>query len=155
MSGPVPGTPSLLRAINDRAALQALLERGSLTRPELGALTGLSKPTASQLLSRLQEAGLVVLDGIREGLPGRTAEVYRINPAAAYVGALDVTPDRIEAKVADITGTIVGSYTLPTPRRPGGELVDRLGAALAGANPPDKLRRVVIGVQAAIDPATG
>ncbi|RSN06537.1 sugar kinase [Nonomuraea sp. WAC 01424] len=155
MSGPVPGTPSLLRAINDRAALRALLERGSLTRPELGALTGLSKPTASQLLSRLQEAGLVVLDGIREGLPGRTAEVYRINPAAAYVGALDVAPDRIEARVADITGTVVGSYTLPTPRRPGGELVDRLGAALAGANPPDKLRRVVIGVQAAIDPATG
>ncbi|MET7329607.1 ROK family transcriptional regulator [Nonomuraea sp. NPDC005650] len=155
MSGPVPGTPSLLRAINDRAALQALLERGPLTRPEIGTLTGLSKPTASQLLARLQEAGLVVLDGIREGLPGRTAEVYRINPAAAYVAALDVTPDRIEAKVADITGAIVGEHTLPTPRRPHGELVDRLNAALEGASPPDKLRRVVIGVQAAIDPSTG
>ncbi|MGP3918152.1 ROK family transcriptional regulator [Nonomuraea sp. 10N515B] len=155
MSGPVPGTPSLLRAINDRAALQALLERGPLTRPEIGALTGLSKPTASQLLARLQEAGLVVLDGIREGLPGRTAEVYRINPAAAYVGALDVTPDRIEVKVADITGAIVGEHTLPTPRRPHGELVGRLNTAILGANPPDKLRRVVIGVQAAIDPTTG
>ncbi|MEU7836011.1 MULTISPECIES: ROK family transcriptional regulator [unclassified Nonomuraea] len=155
MSGPVPGTPSLLRAINDRAALQALLERGPLTRPEIGTLTGLSKPTASQLLSRLQEAGLVVLDGIREGLPGRTAEVYRINPAAAYVGALDVTPARIEARVADITGTTVGSYTLPTPRRPGGELVARLRAALDGAGSPGPLRRVVIGVQAAIDPSTG
>ncbi|MGW0810381.1 ROK family transcriptional regulator [Nonomuraea sp. NPDC002799] len=155
MSGPVPGTPSLLRAINDRAALRALLDRGPLTRPEIGVLTGLSKPTASQLLSRLQEAGLVVLDGIREGLPGRTAEVYRINPAAAYVGALDVTPGRIEAKVADITGTVVGEHVLPTPRRPHGDLVERLGAALRGADPPDKLRRVVIGVQAAIDPSTG
>ncbi|MEU4509518.1 ROK family transcriptional regulator [Nonomuraea wenchangensis] len=156
MDGPVPGTPSLLRAINDRAALRALLDRGPLTRPEIGALTGLSKPTASQLLARLQEAGLVVLDGVREGLPGRTAEVYRINPAAAYAGALDVTPDRIEARIADITGTVVGEHTLPTTRRrPAGELVERLGAALAGANPPDKLRRVVIGVQAAIDPATG
>ncbi|MEU4226537.1 ROK family transcriptional regulator [Nonomuraea sp. NPDC026600] len=155
MSGPVPGTPSLLRAINDRAALQALLERGPLTRPEIGTLTGLSKPTASQLLSRLQEAGLVVLDGIREGLPGRTAEVYRINPAAAYVGALDVTPARIEARIADIAGTTVGSYTLPTPRRAGGELVARLRAALDGAGSPGPLRRVVIGVQAAIDPSTG
>lgn len=155
MSSPVPGTPSLLRAINDRAALQALLERGPLTRPEIGTLTGLSKPTASQLLSRLQEAGLVVLDGIREGLPGRTAEVYRINPAAAYVAALDVTPDRIEARIADITGAIVGEYSLPTSRRPGGELVERLRAAIEGAGPPDKLRRVVIGVQAAIDPSTG
>ncbi|MEV4090395.1 helix-turn-helix domain-containing protein, partial [Nonomuraea fuscirosea] len=101
MSGPVPGTPSLLRAINDRAALRALIERGPLTRPEIGALTGLSKPTASQLLLRLQRAGLVVLDGVREGLPGRTAEVYRINPAAAYVGALDVTPGRIEARARE------------------------------------------------------
>lgn len=155
MSSPVPGTPSLLRAINDRAALQALLERGPLTRPEIGALTGLSKPTASQLLARLQEAGLVVLDGIREGLPGRTAELYRINPAAAYAGALDVTPGRIEARVADITGAIVGEHTLPTPRRPAGELVDRLRAALDGAGPPGPLRQVVIGVQAAIDPSTG
>ncbi|MCF6471412.1 ROK family transcriptional regulator [Nonomuraea sp. MG754425] len=155
MSGPVPGTPSLLRAINDRAALRVLLERGPLTRPEIGALTGLSKPTASQLLSRLRRANLVVLDGIREGLPGRTAEVYRINPAAAYVGALDVTRDRIEARVADITGTVVGEHTLPTPRRPHGELVDRLAAALRGAQPPDRPRRVVIGVQAAVDPSTG
>ncbi|MFI9556840.1 ROK family transcriptional regulator [Nonomuraea endophytica] len=155
MSGPVPGTPSLLRAINDRAALQALLERGPLTRPEIGTLTGLSKPTASQLLSRLQDAGLVVLDGIREGLPGRTAEVYRINPAAAYVGALDVTPDRIQARVADITGAVVGEYTLATTRRPAGTLVERLHAALDGANAPGRLRRVVIGVQGAMDPTTG
>ncbi|MEU7893056.1 ROK family transcriptional regulator [Nonomuraea sp. NPDC049152] len=155
MSGPVPGTPSLLRAINDRAALQALLDRGPLTRPEIGTLTGLSKPTASQLLSRLQDAGLVVLDGIREGLPGRTAELYRINPSAAYVAALDVTPDRIEARVADITGEIVGSHVLPTSRRPSDGLIDRLRAALDGAGSPGPLRRIVIGVQAAIDPSTG
>ncbi|MFI7612188.1 ROK family protein [Nonomuraea terrae] len=155
MTGPVPGTPSLLRAINDRAALRALLERGPLTRPEIGALTGLSKPTASQLLLRLRSVGLVVLDGVREGLPGRTAEVYRINPAAAYAGALDVTPGRIQARVADITGTVVGEHTLVTPHPPRGTLVDRLAAALRGARPPDRLRRVVIGVQAAIDPSTG
>ncbi|MET8007169.1 ROK family transcriptional regulator [Nonomuraea glycinis] len=155
MSGPVPGTPSLLRAINDRAALRVLLERGPLTRPEIGALTGLSKPTASQLLLRLQEAGLVVLDGIRQGLPGRTAELYRINPAAAYAAALDVTTTRIEARVADLSGAVVGEHTLPTGPRPRGTLIDRLRAALAGAKAPAPPRRVVIGVQAALDPVTG
>jgi hypothetical protein len=39
-----PGTPSLLRAINDRSALELLLERGPLSRTQLGTLTGLSKP---------------------------------------------------------------------------------------------------------------
>ncbi|MEU8386345.1 winged helix-turn-helix domain-containing protein, partial [Streptosporangium sp. NPDC048865] len=125
MTQPTPGTPSLLRAINDRAALQALLERGPLTRPEIGALTGLSKPTASQLLIRLQDAGLVVLDGIREGLPGRTAEVYRLNPAAAHVAALDVTRSGIDVRVADITGAVVGEHHLPSPGRAGGDALER------------------------------
>ena len=46
-----PGTPSLLRAINDRSALELLLSEGPLTRARLGELTGLSKVTASQLVS--------------------------------------------------------------------------------------------------------
>ncbi|GII51835.1 hypothetical protein Pth03_02240 [Planotetraspora thailandica] len=160
MSQPTPGTPSLLRAINDRAALMVLLERGPLTRPELGALTGLSKPTASQLLARLQEAGLVVLDGIREGLPGRTAELYRINPRAAHVAALDVTPARIAVTVADIAGAAVAEHRLATPGRAGGDVVEKVRAALAGACAdagvdPAGLSRVIIGIGGAIDPSTG
>lgn len=54
-----PGTPSLLRAINDRTALRLLADRGPLSRTQLGALAGLSKPTASQLMDRLEAAGLV------------------------------------------------------------------------------------------------
>ncbi|WP_239090000.1 ROK family transcriptional regulator [Sphaerimonospora thailandensis] len=157
---PMGGTPSLLRAINDGAALRVLLERGPLTRPELGALIGLSKPTASQLLARLQEAGLVVLDGIRGGMPGRTAELYRINPGAAHVAALDVTPARIEVAVADITGSAVATHRLPTPGRTGGDVVERVRSALTGAcSPagldPRTLNRVVIGIGGAIDPSTG
>jgi predicted NBD/HSP70 family sugar kinase len=144
-----------MRAINDRTALQVLLERGPLTRPEIGELTGLSKPTAFQLLARLQEAGLVVGDGVRAGHPGRTAETYRINPAAAYVAALDVTQDRIGVQVADITGAIRGEHTLPASGGPPGPLIDRLRAAIAGAGAPGPLRRVVIGVPGAVDPTTG
>jgi len=57
-----PGTPRLLRAMNDRAALDLLLSQGPLSRTALGNLTGLSKPTASQLLARL-EAELAVKPG--------------------------------------------------------------------------------------------
>ncbi|MFC6084726.1 ROK family transcriptional regulator [Sphaerisporangium aureirubrum] len=154
-----PGTPSLLRAINDRAALRVLLDHGPLTRPELGALTGLSKPTASQMLSRLRDAGLVVPHGMREGLPGRTAELYRVNPSAAHVAVLDVTPARIASAAADITGAVLGTHTLPTPGRAAGNVVERVRAAVAGACAeagiePAALHRVVIGIQGAVDPAT-
>ncbi|WP_433471854.1 ROK family transcriptional regulator [Spirillospora sp. CA-142024] len=160
MSVSVPGTPSLLRAINDRAALEALLERGPLTRPQISGLTGISKPTASQLLARLEQAGLVVRDGIREGLPGRTAELYRINGAAAHVAGADVTPARIRVSVADLAGTVVGEHTLPTPGRTGVDVVARMAAALDGAAAEaglgrKRLDRAVIGIQGAVDPATG
>ena len=52
-----PGTPRVLRAMNDRAALDLLLEHGPLSRTRIGKLTGLSKPTASQLLARLESPG--------------------------------------------------------------------------------------------------
>ncbi|MCK2243442.1 MULTISPECIES: ROK family transcriptional regulator [unclassified Crossiella] len=154
MSSPVRGTPSLMRAINDRATLRALLESGSLTRPQIVALTGLSKPTASQLLARLQEIGLVISDGVRSGRTGRSAEAYRINPAAAQVAAMDVTPERVEVQIADLTGTVIGAATLPATG-PTPDPVTRLRAALAAADPPGELDRLVIGVQGAVNPATG
>jgi predicted NBD/HSP70 family sugar kinase len=155
-----PGTPSLIRAINDRAALVALLERGPLTRPELGALIGLSKPTASQLLTRLRSAGLVMLDGIREGGPGRTAELYRLNPSAAFAAGLDVTPARIVAAVSDLTGAVIGEERLATPGRTGGDVLKLVRACVEGACraaglAPDRLGRIVIGVPGAPNPATG
>ncbi|WP_433338557.1 ROK family protein [Spirillospora sp. CA-294931] len=160
MSVPVPGTPSVLRAINDRAALEALLAHGPLTRPRLTDLIGVSKPTASQLLARLVEAGLVVRDGVREGLPGRTAELYRLDASAAHVAGLDVTPARIRASVADLAGTVVGEFELPTPGRSGVDAVARAGAALDGAAAAaglarGGLNRAVIGIQGAVDPGTG
>ena len=74
--GPVKaGTPRLLRGINDRAALDLLLEHGPLSRSQLGDLTGLSKPTTSQLLGRLEEDGLVIASGntARRPRPARPA----------------------------------------------------------------------------------
>ena len=62
-----PGTPSMLRAINERAALGLLLDNGPLTRTQLGELTGLSKVTASQLLTSLQSRGLVEVVGATVG----------------------------------------------------------------------------------------
>jgi predicted NBD/HSP70 family sugar kinase len=159
LTNSTPGTPSLLRAINDRAALEVLLRHGPLTRPEIGALTGLSKPTASQLLTRLRSAGLVVLDGIREGGPGRTAELYRINSSAAHVAALEVRRARIRASVADLAGTVIGNFELPTPGSAGGDAIARARAAVEGAMDAagldlDRLHRVVIGVPGAVDPRT-
>src|SRR5262249_47047377 len=62
-----PGTPSLLRELNDRSALELLLTGGPMTRSQLGEHTGLSKVTASQLLARLEERGIVAVAGEQAG----------------------------------------------------------------------------------------
>ncbi|WDV51723.1 ROK family transcriptional regulator [Streptomyces coeruleorubidus] len=156
-----PGTPRVLRAMNDRAALDLLLEHGQLSRTRIGKLTGLSKPTASQLLARLEAAGLVLATGTTEGRPGPNAQLYEVNPAAGHAAGLDVTPQRILAAVADITGRTVGRHELPTPgRRTGTPVVQQVTDALDGAVKAaglarDDIHRLVIGTPGAFDPTTG
>ncbi|WP_371556467.1 ROK family protein [Streptomyces longwoodensis] len=156
-----PGTPRVLRAMNDRAALDLLLEHGPLSRTRIGKLTGLSKPTASQLLARLEAAGLVLATGTSEGRPGPSAQLYEVNPAAAHVAGLDVTPDRVLAAVADITGRTVATHEVPTPgRRAAGSVVRQVTDALDGAVKAaglarDDVRRIVVGTPGAFDPGTG
>ncbi|WP_254407300.1 ROK family transcriptional regulator [Streptomyces sp. GMY02] len=163
---PSPGTPRVLRAMNDRAALDLLLAHGPLSRTRIGKLTGLSKPTASQLLARLEAAGLVVATGTTEGRPGPNAQLYAVNARAAFAAGLDVNPLRILAAVADITGATVGEFELPTPGRRAeggrraGSVVQQVTDALEGAVKAAGLargdvQRVVIGTPGAFDPSTG
>src|SRR5690606_27907923 len=107
-----PGTPRLLRELNDRAALDLLVEQGPLTRAQIGEHTGLSKVTASQLLSRLEDRGLVSVVGEQAGGRGPNAALYAVVPSSAYVAGLEVGPDGITAGVADITGRIAAQVTV-------------------------------------------
>ncbi|MBK3558978.1 ROK family transcriptional regulator [Streptomyces sp. MBT56] len=155
-----PGTPRVLRAMNDRAALDLLLEHGPLSRTRIGKLTGLSKPTASQLLARLEAAGLVVATGTSEGRPGPNAQLYTVNPRAAHVAGLDVNGQRIVAAVADVTGATVGQFELATPGRRADSVVRQVADALDGAVKDAGLtradvHRIVIGTPGAFDPGTG
>ncbi|WP_223268512.1 ROK family transcriptional regulator [Streptosporangium nondiastaticum] len=153
-----PGTPRVLRAMNDRAALDLLITHGPLTRTRLGELTGLSKPTASQLLTRLEAAGLVRRTGSVTGRPGPSAQLYEIDPGIAHVAALAVDPEGITAQVADIAGTVTGEHRVrPEEGRGTAELVALAvdGALAAAGLDRTALHHTVIGTPGALDPRTG
>jgi DNA-binding transcriptional ArsR family regulator len=89
------GTPRLLRAINERLALELIQRLGPLSRAEIARRSGLSKPTISLALSRLEQAGLVRevedLDSARVDGAGEFAVLRRVvvplaKPAIAAVG---------------------------------------------------------------------
>ena len=154
----LPGTPRLLRALNDRAALELLLERGPLTRAQLGELTGLSKVTASQLVERLEQRGLVTRVGEQAGGRGPNAQLYAVRPGSAHVVGVDVGPDRVVAACADITGAVIGRVEQSTRDTddPVGVVHNAVVQAASNAKAPlESVRRLVLGTPGLVDPATG
>jgi predicted NBD/HSP70 family sugar kinase len=153
-----PGTPSLLRELNDRSALELLLTGGPLTRAQLGEYTGLSKVTASQLLARLEERGLVAVTGEQAGGRGPNAAIYAVVPSSAYVAGLHVEQDEISAGVADVTGTVVTQVSV-NPADADDPVALVRGAVQAACDAagvaPDALRAFVIGTPGVLDPRTG
>ncbi|GLY72445.1 ROK family transcriptional regulator [Actinoallomurus iriomotensis] len=151
-----PGTPRLLRELNDRSALDLLVSSGPLTRTQIGERTGLSKVTASQLLSRLEERGLVSVVGEQAGGRGPNAALYAVVPSSAYVAGLDVGPRGVTAGIADITGHIAAEITV----EPGDDAVSLVHNAVVKACrtakvPLAKLHALVIGTPGVVDPRTG
>ena len=166
------GSSKLLRAMNDAAALSHVLERGSLTRGDLRELTGLSKPTISEALRRLTEAKLVTVVGYVSAGPGPNAEVYAVNPDAAYSIALSVRdrtasssgqPDTAElptvtAAVTDLAGTVRGRLELAvdfTRTDPVSAVVDAVQDVCKEARiAPDPVAQVQIAVAGSYDART-
>ena len=107
-----PGTPSLLRELNDRAALDLLLPGIALTRTQISEQTRVSKVTVAQMLARLEERGLVTVVGQQEGGRGPNAALYSVVPSSAYAAGLYVEPDSVSAGVADVTGRVVAEVSV-------------------------------------------
>ena len=157
-SRPKPGTPSLLRELNDRAALELLLAKGPLTRAQLSESTGVSKVTVSQMLARLEERGLVMVAGEQAGGRGPNAALYSVVPSSAYVAGLYVESDLVSVTVADVAGNQVADVSMDPNGGddPVGLVRDAIGHACRSAGiGVENLSAVVIGSPGVLDPRTG
>jgi predicted NBD/HSP70 family sugar kinase len=101
------GTPSLLRAINERTILDLIHNQGPLSRAQVARVSGLSKPTVSLALTGLLDAQLVREVGRSHGERGPSALLYELNPTAGVVVGIDIGRKWVRAAIADIAGTLV------------------------------------------------
>jgi len=153
------GSAKLLRAINSSATLSHLLTNGRLTRGELRDLTGLSKPTSSEMLRLLTDAGLAIVAGRTAGGLGPTAEIYAPNPDAGYVVAVSVRDTTGEEgpglayAVADLAGEVRHraeesvDYTALDP----GEVVHHAVTRACAGLDLSRVRQVQVGVAGSYD----
>src|SRR5215467_4553069 len=119
-----PGTPSLLRTLNERTLLEYLRRHQPTSRAQLARETGLSKPTVSQALASLENAGLVRAVGQSiSSKGGRIAILYEPNPDAGYVVGVDVGRGWIRGAVANLGGQIMVRNDKPNDAQSASALV--------------------------------
>jgi predicted NBD/HSP70 family sugar kinase len=98
--------PRLMRTLNEQLLLERLRGNGAVSRSELAALSGLSKPTVGLALANLERDALVQHAGRRAGTRGRSALLYEIRRDAGFVLGLDVGRQFVRGAVADLGGAV-------------------------------------------------
>ena len=95
-------------------------------------MTGLSKPTVSQGLSALLRARLVREAGKSSGGQGRTAQLYELNPQAAWVVGIDVGRDWVRGAITDLVGEVAARRDERAKVRSARTLVAQIGELAHG-----------------------
>lgn len=156
MSDPDRPLPRLamLRAMTDRRVLDHVFVHGRTTRAELAATTGISKPTISESVRRLETAGALRATGTDQtGRRGRIATFYELAADAGRVVAAEVNQQGVRTITTDLTGTVLATDQHPPGDRPVTAAVrDAVAAASeAGSGP---VRAIAVSVANPVDPVT-
>jgi predicted NBD/HSP70 family sugar kinase len=155
-----PAKPSLdlLRSLTDEHVLRALMAERRLTRAELAARTGISKPTVSESVRRLCMAGLVEDTGERTTGRGRLGSYYALAESVGCALVVSVAPEGIVAEVLDARGEVVcrAAESVARPARPA-QVVEALATAARRAHEraARRLRLAVVSAADPVDRATG
>jgi predicted NBD/HSP70 family sugar kinase len=129
-----------------------------VSRGELAAASGLSKPTVALALASLERDALVQHAGRRAGGRGRTALLYEIRGDAGFVLGLDVGREFIRGAVADLAGTVRVRNSRPARSSSGVARVRELASLAeellrdAGADGNGTLLQAVVGSPGVVEP---
>jgi predicted NBD/HSP70 family sugar kinase len=147
----------LTRSLNDRLVIDLLLTHGPLDRPTVAELSGLSKPSVADLISRLIDGGLV--EEVGEGASNRrgpNAMRYGLKAGVAAAAGVELQPDHAQVCVADLSGTELGMVNVSIqPGEAPSELVARALRLAAEPSGVDLTTMVtaVIGTPGIVDPS--
>src|SRR4051795_9009786 len=109
---PTKPTLELLRSLSDEHVLRALMTERRATRAEIAAVTGLSKPTVSESVRRLSEAGAVIDTGERTTGRGGVGTFYALAPSGTALVA-GLAPEGIVCETIDGYGDVVSRAQAP------------------------------------------
>jgi predicted NBD/HSP70 family sugar kinase len=155
-----PWKPSLelLRSLSEEHVLRVLITEGQLTRAQLATRTGLSKPTVSDSVERLVEAGLVRDTGERTTGRGRAGTYYALASDLGAALVVSIAPDGVDCEVIDVHGTVMAHELRPMGLAAHPAQVRRAllaGSRRAAASATGPLRVAVVSAADPVDRLTG
>src|ERR687898_2990705 len=103
---PPRATPPLLKNLNERTVLDAIRDGAPVSRAEISRRVGISKPTVSQALQSLLDAGLVREAAEDPGGPRYGALFFEPVPEAALVLGLDLGARFLRGAICDLRGEV-------------------------------------------------
>jgi predicted NBD/HSP70 family sugar kinase len=122
----------LLRSLTDEHVLRALMAEGQLTRAELSARTGISKPTVSESARRLSAGGLIRDTGARTSGRGRVGSYYGLAEDVGAALVVSIAPEGVAAECLDSHGAVLAGMRQPLARPARPQLVEEALRAVAG-----------------------
>lgn len=124
------GRPNLIPQVNRTLVLQVIRSHEPLSRVDISRLTGLSKPTVSQVVAGLLDGNLIVEVGRRHGRPGRRSRLFRSNPEAGYLLGIDLSDVATKLLLTNLSGDTVLQDRAAAMRRGGAMTVRQLNAGI-------------------------
>lgn len=151
---------SLTRQVNSQLVMEAIMRDGPITRASLARQLDLSKPTISDIVKMLDEAGWIESVGPQRNRMGRAGTEYALRQRAAHVIGVDIGGANVRAAIADLTGDILLERVVATESQSLTSLttqVSGLCRALARQSQAGwrTVQAVAVGAPGVVDPATG
>jgi len=123
-------TLDLLRRLTDSHVIDQLLLSPELTRAEISARTGISKPTISESVRRLEAAELLTESGQPQGRRGRAGTFYRLRDDVGVALAISAGPEGLVVETCDLRGTVVERIERAVPSPADSATLDPILAGL-------------------------
>lgn len=140
--------PRLLKQANLSRIRRVIRTKGTATRAEIAAETGISSTTVRSLLTEMMENDEIESIGHDASSGGRKAQRYRFKPDRYYGAAFCITDSRIHSLLINVCGEIVETSSLEAP---GGDYERAITAHLDKLITQKEIKSIGIGVPGVVD----
>lgn len=147
-----------MRRLNRLAVLRVIRTNGPIARVEISRVTGLTRPTVSDIVEELLGGGWVrELPAVSTG-PGRRPTLLEFYPEARLAVGVDVGITRVRVGLVDLSGRVHAAAEAPFPAPTPEGLADLVGILLDRLRPqarPGQLAGAGLGMHGLVDTVAG